>query len=91
MNFLLLTQLIPIVMQIVPLVERLIGDSTGEEKRELAISMIVPGLRAAELAAGRELVDEDVVAEAAGKVTDGVVTILNEAGVLGQVVTTATE
>lgn len=87
----LITKLIPIAMRIVPLVEQLIGDSSGEEKRELAITLIVPGIQAAELAAGRDLVDEDVVAEAAGKVTDGVVTILNEAGVLGQVVTTAVD
>lgn len=87
----LLNKIVPLALAIVPLVERLIGDSPGEEKRALAIELIVPGLRAAELAVGRDLVDEEAVATAAGQVVDGTVAILNEAGVLGQTITTAGE
>jgi hypothetical protein len=80
----LLTRLIPIALQVAPLIENLIGSSSGEEKREAAIEMIVPGIRAAEAAAGRDLVDEELLADAAGKAVDSAVTILNEVGVLGK-------
>ena len=79
--FEIIVKIIPVVLQVVPLVERLFKDSTGAEKKEIAIELIKPAVRAAEAATGKELVDEDELSRAADKAVDGVVGILNTTGV----------
>jgi len=71
-----------LVLQIVPVVEGVFGKGRGKEKRDAAIKLIVPGVRVAEAATGKELVDEDKLAETVGNVVDGVVSILNKEGEL---------
>lgn len=79
--FEVLVRVIPIALEIVPLVERLFRQTSGEEKRQIAVELIKPAVRAVETAANRELVDEDALQESAGKAVDGVVGILNTTGV----------
>lgn len=76
-----LTKVIPIALQIVPLVERLFGGAAGSEKKDIAVALIKPAVQAVETATGKELLDEDALAAAAGNAVDGVVGILNVTGV----------
>ena len=71
----------PIALEIVPMIEKLFGNSTGEEKRSVAVALIVPAVRAVEAAAGKDLVDEVALAESVGHVIDAVVSVLNLTGV----------
>lgn len=79
--FEVIVKVLPIALQVVPLIERMFGDKPGSEKREAAIDLIKPTVRAIESATGKELVDEEELANAAGCAVDGVVGVLNSTGV----------
>ena len=73
----LLTKILPLVLTLVPMVERLLGAGSGGEKRNTVIDLIIPVVRAYESISGRELVDEVALAEAIGGLVDGVVGVIN--------------
>ena len=79
--FEIIVKVLPVALQIVPLVEKLFRNSSGPEKKDIAIELIKPAVRAVENATGKELVDENALSEAADKTVDGVVEILNTTGV----------
>ncbi len=80
----ILIKVLPIALQIVPLVEKLFTSLSGAEKKDIAISLINPAVQAAEAAAGKEIVDEVALTSAADTTVDGVVDILNITGVFGK-------
>ena len=73
----LLTKILPLILTLVPMVERLLGAGNGEEKRSSVIDLIIPVVRAYESISGKELVDEVALADAVGGLVDGVVGIIN--------------
>lgn len=78
----IIAKILPLALQVIPFIERLIGKGEGDKKRAAAIKLIVPVIQAIESASGKELVDEEALAEAAGNLVDGIVAVMNLFGIL---------
>lgn len=76
-----LPQILPVVVNIVQLVEQLVGNGNGEKKKTLAQKLVLNTIRGIEGFKG-EVADEEALAEAAGQIIDGVVGVLNAFGAL---------
>lgn len=77
-----IAKILPLALQVIPFIERLIGSGKGDEKRSAAIMLIVPVIQAIEAASGKEIVDEEAVADAVGKLVDALVAVMNLFGIL---------
>lgn len=78
-----LPKVIPVVVSLVPLVEKLIkGDKQGPAKRSLVVEAVKAVLLVAEGVSGKDIADEKLFAEGVGQIVDGVVAVLNATGKL---------
>lgn len=78
MNFLQkLLQGIAFIPAVVSSIEGLIGNHTGEQKKESAISLVGAALQITEAVEQREIVDEVKFKEGLGKIVDGTVECMN--------------
>lgn len=77
----LLPVIVPAALSIVGFVEKLFGGGNGPAKRSLAVELLVVVIRAYEAFSGRELVDEQKLAETLGPIIDTLVKLLNDQGV----------
>ena len=73
---------LPAVVSVVQAVEGLFGGGQGDAKRDLAVKMVLEMLEAYEGVTDKDIVDEIALTDQLGTVIDGVVGVLNEAGVL---------
>ena len=78
----LLPTILPIVPAVVKLVEKLLGGGKGAEKKDMAVQVLRVLIPLVEQISGKDLVDDKDFAEAIGDVIDGVVGVMNAAGVL---------
>lgn len=81
--FKILPVVLPAALEAIKLVEKLFGGGKGEDKKGFVVSLVRTLILSAEGIKGEDIVDEDKVAEGAGKVVDGLVDILNATGVFG--------
>lgn len=73
----IITKILPLALQVIPFVERLFGQGGGDKKKAAALSLIIPVIQAIESASGKEIVDEEALADAADKLVEGVVAVMN--------------
>ena len=69
----LILKIVPIAMQLIPVVEKLFKSEPGQSKKAIAVSLIIPAVQAAETIAGRDLIDEVALKEAVEAIIDSIV------------------
>lgn len=74
--------ILPAIVSVVQTVENLFGGGAGAEKKDLTVKLVLELLEAYEGVTDSDIVDEEALADNIGSIVDGVVGVLNEAGVL---------
>ncbi len=77
----LLTKILPLILNLIPIVERLSGAS-GREKRAIVIELVIPVVRVYEAIKDRDVVDEVALTVEIGLLVDAVVGVANLFGLL---------
>lgn len=74
--------IMPAVVSVVQTVEGLFGGGKGDKKKDVVLQILLDLIGAYEGLKDEDIVDEEALVTALGKIVDGVVDALNEAGVL---------
>ncbi len=78
----LLTKILPLILNLVRIVERLSG-ADGGEKRAIVIDLIIPVVRVYEAIKDNDFLDEVALKVEIGRLVDAVVGVANLFGLLG--------